>query len=182
MQFTIRQAIAQDIPELRELIAASARGLRFDCYSPEQVEGALGTFLGLDTTLVQDGTYFVVESEAKIVACGGWSRRKALFGSDHVPGKDDGWLDPQADAARIRAFFVRPGWERKGIGTLMMRHCEDEARARGFSRLELGATLPGVPLYIRHGFEAADRVELPLPNGLTLPIVHMSKRLESAAK
>jgi len=132
----------------------------------------------VDTQLIRDGTYFVIASGAEIVACGGWSRRRTLFGSDRQVGREDALLDPQAEAARIRAFFVRPGWERRGLGSRIMQACEAAARAEGFRRLELGSTLTGVALYRRHGFAAQQEIEAPLPGGLKLPVVLMSKTLD----
>jgi len=176
MHFTLRKARLEDVPALTALIGESARGLR-EGYSSDQVEAALGTVLGVDTQLVRDGTYFVAESEGKIVGCGGWSKRNTLFGSDHGPVKNDAWLDPAVDAARIRAFFVHPGWARQGIGSAILQACEEAAAAEGFSRLELAATLPGVLLYQVRGFEPGERFAAPLPNGSSLPIVRMVKTL-----
>lgn len=173
-----RPAVADDAPRLRELIAASVRGLQGQDYSRAQMEGALGTWLGLDTQLIEDGTYFAVELTAaadQLVACGGWSRRKTPYGSDHRPGRDDTLLDPRNDAAKIRAFFVHPAWARKGIGSHILRLCEEAARAEGFTRFEMGATLTGVPLYRHHGYVERERIELPLANGEVLPIVRMER-------
>lgn len=172
---TLRLAQLDDAPALEELITLSVRKLQAGDYSPAQMDGALGTVLGLDRQLIRDGTYFVVESEGSIVACGGWSRRKTLFGADHTPAKDDAWLDPALDAARIRAFFVHPDWSRRGIGTRILDASETAARAAGFRRLELAATLTGIPLYSARGYVAMDRVEVPLVNGETLPVVRMTK-------
>jgi len=117
------------------------------------------------------------EADGGVIGCGGWSRRKTLFGSDHVPGKDDAWLDPNVDPARIRAFFVHPSWARRGIGSRILQCCETEAAARGFSQLELVATLTGEPLYRVRGFTATEHFAVPLANGATLPVVRMSKQL-----
>jgi len=175
MQVTIRQAALEDIPVLEVLIRESVRTLQAGYYTSAQMEGALGTVFGVDTQLIRDGTYFVAEVESAIVGCGGWSRRKTLFGSDHVAQKDDTWLDPSRDAARIRAFFIRPGWERRGIGSRILEACESAAVAHGFSRFELAATLPGEPMYQARGFSATERFDVPLPNGLGLPVVRMVK-------
>lgn len=166
-----------DIPALEALIPESVRGLQADYYTVEQMEGALGTVFGVDTQLIRDGTYFVVEVESQVVACGGWSRRKTLFGSDHVSEKNDAWLDPARDAARIRAFFVYPAWARRGLGSRIMHACEEAAKEAGFSRLELVATLPGEPLYATHGFKSGEHFEVPLQNGQSLPVVRMSKTI-----
>ncbi|HEX4006980.1 MAG TPA: GNAT family N-acetyltransferase [Acidobacteriaceae bacterium] len=173
-----RIAIPAEIPRLTALIAASVRGLGPAAYSPAQLEGALGTWLGLDTQLIADGTYFAVEPVADpgtLAACGGWSRRKTPYGSDHRPGRDDALLDPRSDAAKIRAFFVHPAWARQGIGSRILALCEEAARAEGFTRFEMGATLTGIPLYRRHGYVEQERIDLPLAGGEVLPIVRMTK-------
>lgn len=178
--FHFRVATADDIPRIGPLIEASVRGLSVGEYSPSQMDQALGTWLGLDTQLITDGTYFVVEPAGQplvLAACGGWSRRRTPYGSDHRPGRDDALLDPGTEAAKIRAFFVHPGWARRGIGSRLLAICEAAARAEGFTRCEMGATLPGIPLYQQHGYVAGERVELPLANGETLPIVKMAKPL-----
>jgi GNAT superfamily N-acetyltransferase len=182
-RFRFRLAVAADGPRLAALIEASVRGLQAGDYSASQIDQALGTWLGLDTQLVADGTYFAVEDadpsggeRATLVACGGWSRRKTPYGSDHRPGRDDSFLDPRVDAAKIRAFFVHPGWARQGIGSHILQLCEEAARAEGFTRFEMGATLTGIPLYRHHGYVEQERVELPLANGETLPIVRMTKQ------
>lgn len=174
MTYALRLATLADIPALEALIAQSVMELQVD-YSQDQRRGALGTVFGVDTQLLKDGTYFVVELGNEIVACGGWSRRKTLFGSDAIAGKDDNSLDPKVDAARIRAFFVHPDHTRRGLGTLVLKACEDAARAAGFTRFELVATLSGVALYAVHGFQATEYFETPLPDGLMLPVVAMSK-------
>ncbi|MBI4909787.1 MAG: GNAT family N-acetyltransferase [Acidobacteria bacterium] len=172
----LRVAGPEDIPALRELIEASVLGLQSADYTPEQLAGALGSVLGVDTQLIADGTYFVVESdEGRVVACGGWSKRKTLFGADRLPGREPELLDPAMDAAKIRAFFVHPKWARRGIGTMMLQACERAAAEAGFRQFELGATLTGVPLYRRHGYEEVDRVSAPLSNGATYEVVRMQK-------
>lgn len=176
MDFRLRKARLEDIPALEALIADSARGLR-EGYSAEQVEAALGKVLGVDSQLIRDGTYFVAEAEGRIIGCGGWSKRKTLFGGDHGPVKNDAWLDPATDLARIRAFYVHPGWARQGIGSALLRGCEEAAAAEGFSRLELASTLPGIPLYQARGFKAGEAINVPLDNGGSLPVVRMTKDL-----
>jgi GNAT superfamily N-acetyltransferase len=177
MEFSIRKATLDDAPALEILIAASVRRLQTADYTAEQREAAIGEVFGVDTRLILDGTYFVVEAAEQIVACGGWSRRKTLFGSDRVPGKDDAWLDPEVDAARIRAFFVHPDWARRGIGTRILRTCEDAALAMGFRRLELASTLTGIPLYRAHGYLDGEPIEVPLRTGGSLPVLRMTKVL-----
>jgi GNAT superfamily N-acetyltransferase len=183
-----RLATPNDIPHLGPLIEASIRGLQTHDYSPSQIEQAIGTWLGLDTQLVADQTYFVVEvpplanpenllTIGNLAACGGWSRRKTPYGSDHRPNRDDSFLDPRTDAAKIRAFFVHPAWARRGIGSRILELCEQAAQAEGFTGFEMGATLTGIPLYRHHGYVEQERVELPLANGETLPIVRMTKQV-----
>jgi len=176
--FRIRPAGFADVEALHLLIERSVRELQKNDYTPKQIEGALGHALGLDTQLIEDGTYFVAEAvgdERCIVGCGGWSRRKTLFGSDHGPSRELGFLDPVVDAAKIRAIFVHPDWARRGLGALILKHCEEAAHAAGFRRFEMGSTLTGVPLYLRKGYEARERVEVPLPNGEVLAVVRMTK-------
>lgn len=182
-QFAIRLATPEDIPALRPLIEQSVRVLQRHDYSPEQLEAALGTAYGVDTQLIADGTYYVVETtgaagERVLAACGGWSTRKTLYGSDHGPYRDNSMMDPARDAAKIRAFFVHPDWTRRGLATLILKTCEEAAYARGFRRFEMGATLTGVPMYAARGYAEIERIEVPLPNGLTLPVVRMGKTLE----
>ena len=181
--FTIRLATNADIPAIRELIDRSVRVLQRVDYTSEQLDAALGTAYGVDTQLIADGTYYVVEAagpagEKVLVASGGWSMRKTLYGSDHGPFRDSSRLDPARDAAKIRAFFVHPDWTRRGLATLILKTCEEAAYALGFRRFEMGATLTGVPMYAARGYEAKERLEVPLPNGLTLAIVRMGKTVE----
>ncbi len=178
-KFHLRLAVPADIPVLRRLIEASVRGLQAGDYTPDQLEAALKTVYGVDSQLIADGTYFAVEtaqdSEKPIVGCGGWSKRKTLFGGDVWQGREDSLLDPAKDSAKIRAFFVRPDWARYGIGTMILQACESAAKSAGFGRLEMGATLTGVPFYKSKGYEALENLEVPLSDGLTLPIVRMAK-------
>jgi GNAT superfamily N-acetyltransferase len=158
------------------LIETSVRTLQTGDYSAEQIAGALEGVFGVDSQLIADRTYFVVESVVgQIVACGGWSRRRTLFGGDQAAGREPERLNPATEAARIRAFFVHPEWVRQGIGTMLLEFCEKAAKAEGFRRFEMGATLTGVPLYRHRGYVEVEPMEAPLPNGLTLPIVRMVK-------
>jgi GNAT superfamily N-acetyltransferase len=176
MNLTLRQAVPADIPTLRVLIDASVRGLQAGDYTAAQIEGALQSVYGVDSQLIADGTYFVVESEAAIVGCGGWSKRKTLFGGDRWTSREDALLNPQRDAAKIRAFFVHPKWVRRGIGSMILEACEGAAAAAGFTRCEMGATLTGVPLYRARGYVALENLEAPLANGESLTVVRMEKR------
>lgn len=171
----LRLAKEAEIPELESLIRDSVWTLQVEDYTPKQIEGALGTVYGIDRNMVRDGTYFVLEIEGEIAACGGWSARKTPFGGDHSPEKDDSFLDPEVDAARVRAFFVRPQFARRGIGTKLFEACRKAAGARGFQKLQLTATLTGVPLYEALGFVAESRFALALPNGEELPVVLMRR-------
>jgi GNAT superfamily N-acetyltransferase len=182
MPFHLRLAIPGDTPALTALIQRSVRELQKFDYSPEQLEVALEVVFGVDSQLIADGTYFAVTPEdqsALIVGCGGWSRRQTLYGGDRWSQREDSFLDPARDAAKIRAFFVHPAWSRRGIGSLILDTCEAAARADGFTRLEMGATFTGVPLYAAHGYVERERVEVPLRGSLTLPIVRMEKSFDA---
>jgi GNAT superfamily N-acetyltransferase len=187
----LRLAAADDVPVLRELIDKSVRGLQTQDYTPAQIEGALATVFGVDSQLIADGTYIVAEADSTdsgrtevknvpsgklIVGCGGWSKRKTLYGSDHWTGREDSLLDPLRDAAKIRAFFIHPDWARCGVGTLILQACEDAARAAGFRRYEMGATLTGAKLFGVKGYVAVKPISIPLVNGETLPVIHMEKQ------
>jgi len=174
----LRLALAEDIPALTALIAASVRILQAGDYTESQREGALASVFGVDTQLIADGTYFVAEVEGTIVACGGWSKRKTLFGADHCAGREDSLLDPATDAAKIRAFFVHPEWARRGIGTRVLEACESAAAAAGFMRFEMGATLTGVALYKARGYREVEEIGVQLGNGEVLRVVRMEKGIE----
>jgi GNAT superfamily N-acetyltransferase len=173
--FAIRNATHADRPALELLIARSARELGAGDYRPEQIEGALRGAFGVDTQLIDDGTYFVVEADGKLVGCGGWSKRRTLFGGDAHKDRNAGELDPKIDAAKIRAFFVDPEHARRGIGRALLQRCESEARAHGFSRFELMGTLPGVRLYQALGYVGSERVHYPVAPGVTIEFVPMQK-------
>jgi GNAT superfamily N-acetyltransferase len=178
MNIHIRPATSKDIPRLLEIIEASVRGLQTDDYSPAQIEGALKSVYGVDSQLIADGTYLVaevIELSAKMVGCGGWSKRKTLYGGDQYAAREDSLLDPVRDAAKIRAFFVHPQWARRGIGGLILEACERAATEAGFTRLEMGATLSGVAFYHAKGYEPLENLEVSLSNGAVLPIVRMAK-------
>src|ERR1700744_3853741 len=174
----VRLARDEDVAALHALIEASVRGLQAGDYTPAQIEGALGTVLGLDTQLIRDETYFVVETtpaqgskERELAGCGGWSKRRTLFGADKGPGREPELLDPAVDAAKVRAIFVHPDFARRGLGSTILERVEAEAVAAGFRRFEMGSTLTGVPLYTLKGYVAIERVAVPLQNGEALPIV-----------
>jgi len=178
MKWTPRLANLDDIEELESLIPLSVRALQSAHYSPAQMEAALGPVFGVDRQLIRDSTYFVVEDAGQIVGCGGWSRRKTLYGGDRDRPGDDAELDPQLDPARIRAFFVHPNWARQGIGQSILLCCEAAAIKAGFSNAELVATLTGEALYAKFGYTVVERYQAPMRDGLSLPVVRMAKRLE----
>jgi GNAT superfamily N-acetyltransferase len=196
VEIRIRKAATTDIPVLRRLIEASVRELQVEDYTPAQMEGALESVFGVDSQLIADGTYLVAETRIVdalpvaentageknpgsgwvIAGCGGWSKRKTLYGSDHWTGREDTLLDPKRDAAKIRAFFIHPAWARRGVGSKILTACEVAARAAGFTSYEMGATLTGAKLFGAKGYVAVEKIEVPLKNGLSLPVIHMAKR------
>jgi N-acetylglutamate synthase-like GNAT family acetyltransferase len=175
VSYSIRLAREEDIPAIEALIPISVRGLQASHYSSMQMQAALGTVFGVDRQLIRDKTYFVAESNGRIVGCGGWSKRRALFGADSGRTGEEPELNPQCDAARIRAFFVHPDFARRGIGRAFMTSSEAAIRAVGFRRVEIVATLAGEPLYASHGYCVVERLEIPMTGGLTLPAVRMAK-------
>jgi len=180
--FALRLAAPGDAAALEDLIALSTRVLQAPYYSREQIEGALGSVFAVDRQLIADGTYFVAQSGTTLAGCGGWSRRKTLFGGDAGrDAADDTLLDPSRDAARIRAFFVHPECARRGIGAAILDACERAAAKTGFTELELVATLAGVPLYARGGFRATESFDITLANGLPMPVVRMRKSIAQTA-
>jgi GNAT superfamily N-acetyltransferase len=181
MNIQIRQSTPADIPILRELIDASVRGLQARDYAPAQIELALRMVCDVDSQLIADGTYFVAaiksseNNDSVIAGCGGWSKRKTLYGGDRWAEREDALLDPACDAAKIRAFFIHPAWARRGIGGMILEACESAARSAGFTRFEMGSTLTGVPFYRAKGYVELERLEVPLSNDASFPIVRMAK-------
>jgi GNAT superfamily N-acetyltransferase len=176
--WTLRSAGLSDIVRLRELIPASVRALSASVYSRSQIEAALERIFGVDTKLIEDGTYFVADVAGTIVGAGGWSRRRTLFGGDQFKNfQEDERLDPRREPGRIRAFYVDPAWARRGIASAILARCEAEAKAEGFTRLELLATLPGVPLYAALGYSEIEPLNVPMGEGLTLPAIVMGKMI-----
>jgi GNAT superfamily N-acetyltransferase len=173
----VRPAQAAERGALDALIALSARKLGRAHYSDEELDHAIGTVFGIDTDLIADQTYLVAEIDGALAGCGGWSRRATLFGADAFADRDPARLDPARDAAKIRAFFVHPDWTRRGVGRAIYDRCEVEARAAGFKRLELMATLGGVPLYSDLGFTGGAPIRHPLGDGLSMEFVPMRKEL-----
>jgi GNAT superfamily N-acetyltransferase len=177
-KMTVRVATMADVPALRELIGLSVRGLSVGFYTVAQVDAAMDEVFGVDTQLVADGTYYVVDGSTGPAAAGGWSARRTLFGGDQMKQADDPLLDPASDAARIRAFFVHPDWARRGLARQLYAACERAASAAGFRRFELMATLPGEPLYGALGFTGVERVVLTLADDVALPLVRMTRRID----
>ncbi|HUR54231.1 MAG TPA: GNAT family N-acetyltransferase [Gemmataceae bacterium] len=193
--FTIRPARPDDVPALEELIPLSTRELMAAYHTPEQMDAALGVdrtsgggtvhahrtapVFGVDRQLIADGTYFLAEVGGRVMGCGGWSRRKAVFGGDRDRPGEDGTIDPARDPARIRAFFVHPDFARRGIGRALLKASEEAIRAAGFRDIVMVATLAGEPLYAAMGYAVQERYEVPLSNGLTLPVVRMGKKLDA---
>jgi GNAT superfamily N-acetyltransferase len=172
---TIRLARAEDIPAIEALIPLSVHGLQASSFSAAQRKAALGPVFGVDRRLIEDGTYFVAEHGGKVIACGGWSRRRAVFGGDRSRAGEDAALDPARDPARIRAFFVHPDFARRGLGRALLAACEAALRAAGFRSAVLVATLVGEPLYAACGYAVEERCEVQLADGLMLPVVRMGK-------
>lgn len=196
VEVRIRKAELADVPVLTRLIETSVRELQTEDYTRAQMEGALQSVFGVDSKLIEDGTYLVAEaktidvlpdtakttqgknsgSEWVIAGCGGWSKRKTLYGSDHWAGREDTLLDPKRDAAKIRAFFIHPQWARRGVGSKILEACETAAREAGFTSYEMGATLTGAKLFGAKGYIAVQNIEVPLNNGLSLTVIRMAKR------
>ncbi|MEY2493072.1 MAG: hypothetical protein QOH24_2023 [Verrucomicrobiota bacterium] len=176
LELQIRSATENDRDAIEQLIYFSARELSRGYYSDEQIAAALARVYGVDSTLIEDGTYFVAEADGMLVGCGGWSRRRTLFGGDQFDGRNSELLDPAADAARIRAFFVHPNYARRGIARAMLQRCDREARERGFQSFELMSTLPGVEFYLACGFHADEPIVYDAA-GVSLQFVPMKKSL-----
>ncbi len=179
MNFKIRKATIGDQAEIENLIAESVKGLSKDDYSARQIELSIKSVFGVDTDLIRDETYFVAESSnGEIVGCGGWSKRKTLYGaSRYESSRDSNELDPQRDAAKIRAFFIHPAWARKGIGKAILQVCETEAKLFGFTSAEMMSTLPGVEFYVVCGYAGDESVAVPVGEGVEIECVRMSKKL-----
>lgn len=176
MAYNIRLATLEDRSRIQQLIVESARGLSREHYSDVQIEAALATIFGVDTSLIEDGTYFVAESEGVLVGCGGWSKRRTLYGGDQFTSRDVTSLDPATDAARIRAFFVHPDHARRGIAQALLVKCESEAAASGFRAVELLSTLPGIKFYQACGYSEQGNLDLELTDGVKLEFVPMRKQ------
>ncbi|MFN4178152.1 GNAT family N-acetyltransferase [Phenylobacterium sp.] len=175
MALAHRIATAADLPALEAVMEAAIGELQKGYLAPEQIASSR-MIMGLDRQLVADGTYFVVEADGRLAGCGGWSRRATLYGGDHTPGRDAALLDPATEPARVRAMYTHPDFARRGVGRLILSLCEDAARAEGFGRLELMATLSGLPLYTAFGFEPIEAIE-DARGGAPVPLVRMGKSI-----
>ena len=172
---THRLATRADIPALTALMRAAIGELQQDFLTPAQIE-ASRAIMGLDSQLIDDGTYFVVEAGPNIAGCGGWSRRATLYGGDHSPGREPALLDPATDAARVRAMYTAPAFARQGVGRLILSLCEAAAAAEGFRRVELAGTLSGQPLYAACGYAVIEAFEDDR-GGVAVPLVRMGKAI-----
>jgi GNAT superfamily N-acetyltransferase len=175
MRFMIRPATHADLPALLPLIASATTELLSPFLTPEQVESSRA-IMGLDTQLIDDDTYFVVRSGDAYAGCGGWSRRATLYGGDHSAGRDAALLDPATEPARIRAMYTHPSFTRRGVGRLVLAHCERAAAAEGFLSLSLVATLAGRPLYEAAGYSPVEHLT-DASGGVPVPLVRMRKAL-----
>ena len=178
--FSHRIAQPDDVPAIMDLMGEAIERNMRDLLSPAEIEAAKET-MGVDQTLIDDGTYFVIESivgdATLMVGCGGWGKRRTLYGGNHTEGRDDSLSDPATEPARIRAMYTHPDWTRRGIGRLLIRLGEAAARDAGFSSIELGATLSGEALYLACGFEEVERVCTVGANGSDNIVIRMRKAL-----
>lgn len=173
---THRLATEADMPALEKLMHAAIRGLLPNFLTPEKVEASFAV-MGVDAQLIADRTYFVVHRGGQLAGCGGWSRRATLFGHNHTAGRDARFLDPDSEPARIRAMYTHPDFARRGVGRYILGLCEGAARCERFVRVELGATAGGEPLYRACGYTEIERMDVPTPGGVTVPITRMAKTL-----
>jgi GNAT superfamily N-acetyltransferase len=178
VSFTSRLAVTADMPALRALMDAAIAELQRGFLDDAEIESSRA-IMGIDTQLVDDGTYFVVESDGDLAGCGGWSRRATLYGGNQTPGRDSNLLDPAVDPARVRAMYTHPAYARRGVGRLILQLCEAAAAAEGFTRLELMSTLSGEPLYTAYGFRPIERLE-DATGGVPVPILRMEKPIDPA--
>jgi N-acetylglutamate synthase-like GNAT family acetyltransferase len=175
-KWSLRLAREEDAPAIDSLIRNSAQKLQVSHYSEAQIRAAIGSVFGVDHQLIADRTYFLAEQEGQIIGCGGWGKRKSLFGSDAMKTGSDTELNPQHDSARIRAFFVHPDWVRCGIATAILLRCEKAIQVAGFRSAELIATLTGKHFYLARNYTQHESFDIPLANDLTLPVVRMVKQ------
>ena len=175
-EFTSRLAVSADIPALMVLMDAALTELQRAFLDEAQIESSRA-IMGIDTQLIDDGTYFVVESEGEVAGCGGWSRRATLYGGNQSPGRDSKLLDSTVEPARVRAMYTNPAYARRGVGRLILSLCEAAAAAEGFTRLELMSTLSGEPLYTAYGFRALEQLS-DATGGTAVPLSRMEKPVD----
>ena len=175
-EFTSRLAVLNDVPALTVVMDAAIAELQRAYLDDAQIESSRA-IMGIDTQLIEDGTYFVVESGADVAGCGGWSRRATLYGSDETPGRDSRPLDPSSEPARVRAMYTNPAYARRGVGRMILSLCEAAAARDGFARLELMSTLSGEPFYVAYGFQPCERV-LDSTGGAAVPLIRMEKPVD----
>ena len=175
---TDRIAIPDDCADLKVVMEASINELQKPFLSPQQIE-ASWLFMGIDTQLIEDGTYFIIECKGQIAGCGGWSFRETLYGGDNAAGRSAAHLDPKCQAAKIRAMYTHPDFTRRGVGKLIIALCEEAARKAGFQRAEMMATLAGVPLYQSCGYEVIEHIE-EKQGEVPVPLIRMGKTLDKA--
>jgi GNAT superfamily N-acetyltransferase len=176
MEFTSRLAVPADVPQLTALMDQAIAQLQRAYLDDAQIASSRA-IMGIDTELIDDGTYFVVESNTDIAGCGGWSRRATLYGGNQTPGRNSKLLDPRVDPARVRAMYTNPAYARRGVGRLILSLCETAAAAEGFTRLELMSTLSGEPLYTAYGFRPLERL-VDATGGAAVPLVRMEKPVD----
>jgi GNAT superfamily N-acetyltransferase len=174
MALSIRLAAPDDVPALMPLMTASIERLLTDAGLDAAQVKASHAIMGIDTQLIDDGTYYVVEDDGAVAGCGGWSRRATLYGGNHSAGRDAALLDPATDAARIRAMYAHPDFTRRGVGRLILSTCEEAAAKEGFTKLQLMATVAGRPLYEGYGFTVAEETS-DAPGGVVIPLFFMTK-------
>ena len=176
MTFAHRLATLDDANAIKELMALSMSVLLKEVLSPAQVAKSNAS-MGLDTQLIEDGTYFLIYDDKTLVGCGGWSRRKTLYGGNHTKGRDDDLADPAIDAAKIRAMYTHPDHVRRGVGRILIKLGEEVAKAEGFKTMELGATASGILLYEKCGYNVIKNLAVPDEDGVIVPIILMRKSL-----
>jgi GNAT superfamily N-acetyltransferase len=175
-EFTNRLAVLADVPALTVLMDAAISELQRGFLDDAEIASSRA-IMGMDTQLIEDGTYFVMESGGDLAGCGGWSRRATLYGGNQTPGRDSHLLDPTIHPARVRAMYTSPAFTRRGVGRLVLSLCEAAAAAEGFTRLELMSTLSGEPLYTAYGFRPLERV-VDATGGVPVPLVRMEKPVD----
>jgi GNAT superfamily N-acetyltransferase len=179
-QFQHRIAKFDDMPAIMELMQLAIEENMKAFLSAAEI-AAVKHSMGLDQTLIEDGSYFLIEAESEgktvLVGCGGWGRRRTLYGGDQSSGRDDSFSDPLTEPARIRAMYTHPDWTRRGIGRLLLQLGEEAARQAGFKSIELGATVAGMPLYENCGYVEFDRDQHVAADGTESLVIKMRKQL-----